>query len=85
MINKFFVFLIQVYRMAISPLFGQSKCRFTPTCSQYGLDAYKEFNFFKATYLTLKRVLRCHPLGGYGYDPIPQSSIKSSLEVQHEQ
>jgi uncharacterized protein len=65
-----FIALIKIYQWVISPLLGP-KCRFTPTCSQYGLEAFKKYGLFKGFWLTLKRVLRCHPWGGHGYDPVP--------------
>ncbi|PSL48985.1 hypothetical protein CLV51_101315 [Chitinophaga niastensis] len=65
-----FIFLIKIYQWFISPLLG-SKCRYTPTCSQYGLEAFKKYGIFKGGYLTIKRILSCHPWGGHGYDPVP--------------
>lgn len=65
-----FIFLIKIYQWFISPLLG-SKCRYTPTCSQYGLEAFKKYGLFKGGYLTIKRILSCHPWGGHGYDPVP--------------
>lgn len=65
-----FIFLIQFYRKVISPWTPPS-CRFTPTCSQYGLQAFKRYGVFKGFWLTLKRLARCHPWGGRGYDPVP--------------
>ncbi len=56
--------------MIISPWLG-SKCRYTPTCSQYGIDALKKHGVIKGTWLTMKRISRCHPWGGHGYDPVP--------------
>ena len=61
---------IYFYRSAISPHLGPS-CRFTPTCSQYAIEAIKKHGPFKGFYLTCRRVLRCHPWGGSGYDPVP--------------
>lgn len=61
---------IYFYRYAISPLFPKA-CRFTPTCSQYALMALKKHGPLKGMWLTLKRVCRCHPWGGSGYDPVP--------------
>ncbi|MDQ0105743.1 putative membrane protein insertion efficiency factor [Chitinophaga terrae (ex Kim and Jung 2007)] len=65
-----FIFLIKIYQWFISPLLG-SKCRYTPSCSQYGLEAFKKYGPFKGGYLTIKRILSCHPWGGHGYDPVP--------------
>ncbi|MDR0484312.1 MAG: membrane protein insertion efficiency factor YidD [Alphaproteobacteria bacterium] len=62
--------LIRFYQIAISPFLTPS-CRYTPTCSQYALQSYKKHNIFFATYLVIKRVLKCNPFGGYGYDPVP--------------
>lgn len=61
---------IHFYRYSISPLFPPS-CRFTPTCSQYALEALKKHGPIKGLILTIKRILRCHPWGGSGYDPVP--------------
>lgn len=65
-----FIVLIKLYQWIISPLLGP-KCRFTPTCSQYSLEAFKKYGLFKGFWLTVKRLSRCHPLGGHGYDPVP--------------
>lgn len=64
------VFLIRFYQMAISPLFPAC-CRFTPTCSQYALIAFRRYGFIKGFVLTAKRILRCRPGGPHGYDPVP--------------
>ncbi|WP_240377358.1 membrane protein insertion efficiency factor YidD [Arachidicoccus soli] len=56
--------------MAISPMFPAT-CRFTPTCSQYGVEAFKKYGVLKGFWLTFKRIIRCHPRGGSGYDPVP--------------
>ncbi|WP_170971052.1 membrane protein insertion efficiency factor YidD [Ilyomonas limi] len=65
-----FILLIKIYQYAISPLIGP-KCRFTPTCSNYALQAFKKYGLFKGFWLTVKRISRCHPWGGSGYDPVP--------------
>ena len=65
-----FIWLIRFYQLAISPWLGPS-CRYTPTCSQYGLEAFKKYGIFKGFWLTVKRIGRCHPWGGSGYDPVP--------------
>lgn len=62
--------LIMFYRAAISPLFP-SCCRFVPTCSEYGLIAFKRYGFRKGFILTAKRLIKCHPGGPHGYDPVP--------------
>lgn len=67
---KLGVFLIRVYQYAISPLFPPA-CRYTPTCSQYGLEAIRKYGLLKGGKLTFKRFLRCRPGGGHGYDPVP--------------
>lgn len=68
--TKLAVLAIMFYQMALSPLFP-SCCRFTPTCSQYGIIAFKRYGFLKGLWLTVKRILRCRPGGPYGYDPVP--------------
>lgn len=65
-----FIMLIMFYRKCISPLTPPS-CRFTPTCSQYSLEAFRKHGPIKGLYLTIKRLLKCHPWGGSGYDPVP--------------
>tara|TARA_B100001121_G_C18252427_1_gene417894 strand:+ start:83 stop:334 length:252 start_codon:yes stop_codon:yes gene_type:complete len=65
--------LIKGYQFFISPLLGQS-CRYLPTCSEYSIEALENFGFFKGIFLSIKRVLSCHPIkflgGGEGFDPI---------------
>lgn len=61
---------IRFYRKFISPLTPPS-CRFVPTCSQYAIEAITKYGPFKGTWLAFKRVLRCRPGGGSGYDPVP--------------
>ena len=65
--------LIKVYKYLISPLFGHS-CRYLPTCSEYSIDSLKEFGFVKGLFMSIKRILSCHPIkflgGGEGFDPV---------------
>ena len=61
---------IKIYQIIISPLLGPS-CRFTPTCSQYAVEAIQKYGPFKGSWLSFKRILKCHPWGGSGYDPLP--------------
>ena len=65
-----FILLIRIYQFVISPALGP-KCRFTPTCSQYAIQALQKFGLFKGIWLSMKRISRCHPHGGSGYDPVP--------------
>ena len=64
---------IKAYKYLISPLLGNS-CRYLPTCSEYSIDALKEYGFFKGLFLSTKRILSCHPVkflgGGEGFDPV---------------
>ncbi|WP_424405325.1 membrane protein insertion efficiency factor YidD [Pasteurella sp. PK-2025] len=68
--SKILIGLIRVYQLVISPLIGP-RCRFTPTCSHYGIEALKTHGAIKGSWLTLKRILKCHPLTAGGYDPVP--------------
>lgn len=65
-----FIWLIKFYRVCISPL-KPPTCRFTPTCSEYALQAFRKHGPFKGLALTVWRILRCNPWGGSGYDPVP--------------
>lgn len=69
-LNFPFIVLIRFYQLVISPVLGP-KCRFTPTCSQYALEAIKKYGIFKGGWLAVKRIGRCHPWGGHGHDPVP--------------
>ena len=62
--------LVRGYRYLLSPWWGR-QCRFTPTCSQYAIDALERHGAARGAWLALKRVLRCHPWGGGGFDPVP--------------
>ena len=64
------VLLIRFYQRCISPLTPPS-CRFTPTCSQYALEALRKHGLIKGSWLAFKRIIRCHPWGGSGFDPVP--------------
>ncbi len=66
-----FVVLIKFYQYVLSPYLGGSKCRYTPSCSQYTMDAIKKYGPIKGIFLGAKRLSRCHPGGGHGYDPLP--------------
>ncbi len=62
--------LVTFYRYCVSPMFP-SVCRFTPTCSEYALEALRRYGPLRGSWLAVKRILRCHPWGGSGYDPVP--------------
>ena len=65
-----FVGIIKIYQNMISPL-SPPRCRYTPTCSEYGVQAIKKHGAFKGGVFTIKRILTCHPWGGDGHDPAP--------------
>lgn len=65
-----FVALIYVYKVTLAPFLG-GQCRFSPTCSTYALEAYREHGVVRGTILTVRRVARCHPFSRGGYDPVP--------------
>lgn len=69
-ISRIFLALIRFYQLAISPHLMPS-CRYTPSCSQYATEAIQKYGPLKGGWLGLKRILRCHPWGGHGYDPVP--------------
>jgi putative membrane protein insertion efficiency factor len=66
-----FIVLIKFYQTLISPLLG-SNCRYQPTCSEYSIEALKTWGLFKGLLISLKRIFKCHPWGGKGYDPVPK-------------
>jgi len=71
MLRKLFLIPVFIYQRAISP-FLPPTCRYVPTCSQYAVEAVMKHGIFKGSWLALRRILRCHPWGGSGYDPVPE-------------
>ena len=67
--------LVRFYQLAISPWLPKN-CRYEPTCSQYMIEALRIHGPFKGLYLGIKRILRCHPWGGHGHDPVPPKHQK---------
>ena len=67
--KNFFIYLIKLYQFTISPLLG-TNCRFVPSCSNYAIQSIEEKGVVKGIYFSLKRLLKCHPFGGSGYDPV---------------
>ena len=70
--GRFFIWLISIYQSLISPLVGPC-CRFHPTCSEYAKEALENHGLVMGIWLTIKRLSKCHPLGGSGFDPVPRS------------
>ncbi len=64
------ILLVRAYQVTLSPLFSGC-CRFEPSCSNYMIEALQRHGVFKGLYLGIRRLLRCHPFGGSGYDPVP--------------
>ena len=71
LLGSFFILLIRIYQGVISP-YLMPACRFIPSCSAYGVEAIRMHGPFKGGWLALKRIARCHPWGGIGYDPVPE-------------
>lgn len=69
--KKIMIFLIHLYRKYVSPLKRRPSCIYTPTCSQYAIEALEKYGFWKGSFLAVKRILRCHPFAKGGYDPVP--------------
>ncbi len=67
--KRILIILIKLYQVIISPVFPQS-CRFTPTCSEYSIEAIKRYGALKGSFMAIKRILRCHPFNPGGYDPV---------------
>jgi len=70
MLKTLLIFPIRIYQVCISPMIPKS-CRFVPTCSDYTIEAINKYGAIKGIWLGIKRILRCHPWGGHGYDPVP--------------
>jgi len=75
--------LVRAYQLVLSPLKGAifgtpSCCRYVPTCSCYAIDAFRFHGFFRGSILTARRLLRCHPWGGSGVDPVPERAANSA-------
>lgn len=73
--RSLFIGLIKAYQYLISPLLGPS-CRFHPTCSHYAIEAISEYGVLKGGYLSVRRIIKCHPLHEGGHDPVPSKQEK---------
>ena len=69
MVSKSLIFLIKMYKFSLSPFLGRS-CRFDPSCSTYASQSIEKHGVFRGLVLAIKRIGRCHPWGGQGYDPV---------------
>jgi putative membrane protein insertion efficiency factor len=71
-----FILAIRAYQVTLAPLMS-GHCRFIPTCSNYAIDAYRQHGPWRGSWLTARRLLRCHPWGGSGFDPVPEARAGS--------
>lgn len=71
LIIQLLVFLIRIYQLVLSPFLGANKCRYVPTCSEYAKEALQKHGLGKGLWLSVKRIGRCAPWGGHGFDPVP--------------
>ena len=69
-INSICIYLVKLYQVSISPILGKN-CRYYPSCSSYCIECFEKYNAIYASYLTIKRIFKCNPFGGSGYDPVP--------------
>ncbi len=70
--------VVRFYQLALSPWLG--RCRYQPTCSQYAIEALETHGFFRGSWLSVRRILRCHPWGGSGWDPVPPARASRADE-----
>ena len=82
--QRVIVGLIRAYQLLLSPMLHMlggpgSGCRFQPTCSAYAIEAVRSHGVIRGLWLSVKRILRCHPWGGYGFDPVPPASSSSDV------
>ena len=76
-VGSFFILLIRFYQGSLGRFLG-GQCRFVPTCSQYAIEAIREFGALKGGYMAAKRIAKCHPFGGKGFDPV---EVKSEIRI----
>ena len=76
-VSGLLILLIKVYRLTLSPWIGRD-CRFEPTCSEYAITAVERFGPVRGGWLVARRLGRCHPWGGAGYDPVPENPGKEN-------
>jgi len=73
--SQFLILLVRIYQVTLSPFMG-GHCRYQPTCSKYAIEALRDHGAFRGGWLAFKRVARCHPWGGSGWDPVPENRPK---------
>ncbi|MCL4676633.1 MAG: membrane protein insertion efficiency factor YidD [Pararhodobacter sp.] len=73
---------VRAYRLLLSPWVGNG-CRYQPTCSVYALEALERHGALKGSWLAARRIARCHPLGGHGYDPVPGADPEHDAQKPH--
>ena len=71
------IMIIKIYLLILSPIL-KTNCRYLPTCSEYSLESLIKYGLLRGCYLSFKRILHCHPLGGHGYDPVPEKTKKET-------
>lgn len=81
MLGRVLIGLVRVYQVAISS-WTPASCRFTPTCSSYAIEALREHGAARGVWLSMRRIARCHPWGGFGYDPVPPRDPAVAGEVR---
>ena len=74
--------LVRAYQLTLSPLLPAA-CRFEPSCSRYAIEALTRHGALRGSALTLKRLARCHPWGGMGYDPVPPAGDANGCQIRH--
>jgi putative membrane protein insertion efficiency factor len=79
-IARTLIALVRTYQLAVSP-WTPASCRFTPTCSAYAIDALNEHGALRGLWLAARRIARCHPWGGFGYDPVPSRDAQKEVSA----
>ena len=80
MLARLLIGLVRFYQLVISP-WTPPACRFTPTCSTYAIDALRDHGAMRGLWLSIRRVGRCHPWGGFGYDPVPAREARAEVST----
>ncbi|UTW55367.1 membrane protein insertion efficiency factor YidD [Kordiimonas sp. SCSIO 12610] len=81
-LTRVLVAFVRFYQLFLSPLLG-SNCRYQPTCSHYAIEAMRVHGGLKGGWLAIRRIMRCHPWGGFGYDPVPEATSKRDIQKQY--